>query len=71
MGWLHSAFTLGGQPSGKTSLANFATGVGAILDAPHPDGAALVKRLTRLMGLKPSALLGEGPLARVGRGESF
>lgn len=47
--------TLGGQTSGKTSLANFATGVGAILDAPHSDGAALVKRLTRLMGLKREA----------------
>lgn len=47
--------TLGGQASGKTSLANFATGVGAILDAPHSDGVALIKRLTRLMGLKREA----------------
>ena len=42
--------TMGGQASGKTSLASFAKGVGAILDAPHTDGDGLVKRLTKLLG---------------------
>lgn len=42
--------TMGGQASGKTSLASFARGVGAILDAPHTDGDGLVKRLTKLLG---------------------
>ena len=42
--------TMGGQASGKTSLATFATGVGAILDAPHTDADGLVKRLGKLLG---------------------
>lgn len=42
--------TMGGQASGKTSLATFATGVGAILDAPHTDAKGLVMRLGKLLG---------------------
>jgi hypothetical protein len=42
--------TMGGQASGKTSLTSFASGVGAILDAPHTDADGLVKRLTKLLG---------------------
>jgi hypothetical protein len=42
--------TMGGQASGKTSLASFAQGVGAILDAPHTDADGLVKRLAKLLG---------------------
>jgi hypothetical protein len=42
--------TMGGQASGKTSLATFATGVGAVLDAPHTDADGLGKRLAKLLG---------------------
>ncbi len=42
--------TMGGQASGKTSMATFVQGAGAILDAPNTDSDGIVKRLTKLLG---------------------
>ncbi len=42
--------TMGGQASGKTSLASFAEGVGAILDAPHTDAEGLKRKIEKLLG---------------------
>lgn len=41
---------LGGQASGKTSMATFMEGVGAILDAPNTDGSAIVRQIEKMLG---------------------